>query len=94
LFRKAKGPAFLQDLSPDLDGLPKGRHVNVSGRFLNRLFDGLPKGSHVDLIIEAKEVHEAVKMCADNTIYCQLESWRRLMDMWKTRGSAKTIGEF
>jgi hypothetical protein len=65
------------------------------------LFTDLPRGSHVDLVLETAEVREAVKACADiivqgwdKDIYCQLESWRRLMSTWKTRGSAMTVREF
>jgi hypothetical protein len=75
--------------------------MDVSGTLLNMMFDKLPRGSHVDLVIESADVREGVKMCGDiivqgwdKTVYCQLDSWRRLMDTWKTRGSAMTIREF
>jgi hypothetical protein len=75
--------------------------MEVSGTLLNMMFDRLPRGSHVDLVLETPEVREAVKMCADmivqgwnQTVYCQLEGWRRLMDTWKTRESAMTVHEF
>jgi hypothetical protein len=55
----------------------------------------------VDVIIETRDVPEAVKVCADiivqgwdKQVYCQLETSRRLMDTWKTRGSSMVVREF
>jgi hypothetical protein len=75
--------------------------MEVSGSLLNMLFDQLPMNSHVYLVLETYEVREAVKACADlitkgldKDIYCKVESWRRLTDTWKTRGSAMVVREF
>jgi hypothetical protein len=53
------------------------------------------------LVLEPQEVLYAVKACAhiitqglDKEIYCRLDEWRKLMDAWKTRGSAMTVREF
>jgi hypothetical protein len=74
--------------------------MDVSGTLLNMMFSGLPRGSHVDLVLETCEGREAVKAWADlitkrldKTVYCQSESWRRLMDTWKTHGSVMTVRE-
>jgi hypothetical protein len=75
--------------------------MDISGRLLNEVFDKLPRGSNIDLVIDTTEAREAVKMCADiivqgwdNTYYCQLESWRRLMGTWKRQGSSMSVREF
>jgi hypothetical protein len=75
--------------------------MDVSETLLNMPFDRLPSGFHVDLVLETPDVRESVKACADsivkglyNTVYCQLESWRRLMDTWKLKGSAMTVHGF
>jgi hypothetical protein len=57
--------------------------IDISGRLLDKEFWLLKRTS--------SGYHRAN---LDNTIYCQLESWRRLMGTWKTRGSAMTIREF
>jgi hypothetical protein len=61
--------------------------IDVSGKILDMMFERLWKGSRTDLVIEIKEVREAVKMCADiivqgwdKQVYCQLETWRRPTD--------------
>jgi hypothetical protein len=75
--------------------------MDISGRLLNKVLEALPKGSHVDLVMDTAEVREVVKACADiiaqgwdSQIYCQLETWRRLMDTRKSCGSAMTVREF
>jgi hypothetical protein len=73
----------------------------ISGEMLNALFDRLPIGCHVDLVLETKEVYDAMRACADliargpdKEVYCSLDSWWKLMDTWKLRRSSMTVRAF
>jgi hypothetical protein len=74
--------------------------IAVSDQMVNVMFDPLPRECHVDLILETLEVMFAVKACADiitmgldGQIYCQLEEWRRLMNIWKDHRVQMTVRE-